>query len=267
MKGTTMEQNEPNRLTVMYRWSDSFDAWHYAHKYYLKPEDKERLFPVDLRALEQLGRSLDNLDISDQLHDGENMPGCTIYYKDLGLEKVLPARLVAAGLLAMVAYRQERQQELTPEEFQAALQLNAWLRGYEKKLQTKRRNLKQELQKQLACGDTFLRDYEVEAEIEIYLSDDDPFCTAPTPDLHDWDCDISLMCRLQLPDQFDEDTDYNDHPDRGKCCNPIFNEPHCWLFHDLTAHHGVPIKHLCRIGRVWGEVMVRHQNTENVTSL
>jgi hypothetical protein len=258
-----MEQHDEQRLAVMHGWSNIFNAWHYIHKYYLEPEDKGQLFPADLQALERLQGTT---EVSELLRNGDSMPGCTVYYKDLGLEKSLSGRLVAAGLLGIAAYRKERQQEMTPEELQAALQLNAWLREYEQTLHRQRNQLEQKLKKSLAGGDPFATHYEIEVELEYYLRDDDPFCTAADPHLNDWDEDISLMCRLRLEQHNSGDTDYNDHPERGRCSNPVFNEPHSWLFHDLTSHHGVPVKHLCRIGRVWGEVMVRYQNAVGVST-
>ena len=268
---------EDKRITVSYRDSAHFDDWHFIHKYYLAPEDKGKLFPVDICALHMMAyRDAEfEHELEIDLWHGvipEKLPAITIYYRDLKLEKQLGPELVRCGLLAISAYQQELLLEPTAEEARAALNLNDWLRGYEKTLAAKQVEIEEGLQNGLRGADPFLVDYEINLEMQFYLREEDPFCDNDAANRHDWDIDAALMCNMEYisgPSWLSEinDPDYRgigdnrDHNDmRGSVSNnPVRSVSHCELFHRLISHHGVPIKHLKRIGRIWTDFKVQYQ--------
>lgn len=184
------------KIPVNYRNSDYFNSNHFIHKYYLSHEDKGKLFPVDITAIE--------MSIEDENHTNlwngiipENLPECTIFYRDIGLEKQVASDLVRRAMLASSRYWQDRNAELTMEEVRAALHLNEWLRGYEKTLLAKQLLIEKELKDSLRGKDPFLVDYEIELKLDFYLREDDPFYDNDDANQHDWDCHSALICRLK----------------------------------------------------------------------
>jgi hypothetical protein len=71
--------------------------------------------------------------------------------------------------------------------------------------------------------------------------------------------------RVNEPDYFGLGDDQN-HNDCGNINhpNPVYREKHCYLFHELTSHCGVPFKHLIRIGLISAEFIVRYQNMVDI---
>lgn len=274
--------NNSRRLLVFYRDSDLFDSSLFIHKYYLAPEDKGKLFPVDIRALEVLSCSgveyglEGNLDLWRSIIP-EQLPDVTIYYQDLKLEKTVDANLVRRGLQAIAAYRRDILRDATPEEARAALQLNDWLRNYEKTLAAKYLDLENGLKHGLSGADPFLVDYEIALEMKFYLREDDPYFDNEAANEHDWDMDAGLMCNLKYlftpsclkefddPDYFGigDNQDHNDAHGRSRT-DPVLHARHCMLFHELTSHHGVPIRHLKRIGRIWTDIKVQYQTAVEI---
>lgn len=251
------------RYPVQYRSSEHSWPERYIHKYYLSPDLKRIIFPVDIGAIESLQENADRLA-------GDN-PDITIYYKDLGLEKRVSGEVSRQVLEACNAYRFDCRAELTPEEVRAALNLNDWLAEWEKKLRDDCIRLNKEMERRLRGNDSFLTDYEIEMEIDFYLRDDDPFYDNDDTNSHDWDIDTSLMCKMECrcgkitaeevtaPDYRGLGDD-KDHKEARHSSNPVYQVRHCFLFHELTSHLYVPLKHLSRIGRVFTDIRVWHQN-------
>lgn len=264
------------KIPVNYRNSDYFNSSHFIHKYYLSHEDKGKLFPVDIDAIERSVGGDDDIDFRRGIIP-ENLQGCTIFYRDIGLEKQVAGDLVRRALLASSQYWQDCNVELTPEEVRAALHLNEWLRGYEKTLLAKQLLIEKELKDGLRGKDPFLVDYEIELKLDFYLREDDPFYDNDDANQHDWDSHSALMCRLKYisaytsksnvdtPDYrgLGDDQDHNYIRD-SKHVNPVYRAKHCSLFHQLADHCDVPFKHLIRIGMVWAEFEVLYQNMVDI---
>lgn len=190
------------RICVSYRASDIFDSWHYIHKYYLTPEDKGKLFPVDICALDMLSYRQADFEIEGEidLRHGmipDKLHTITIFYKDLKLEKVVDAELVRCGLRAISAYRQDKWCELTAEEARAALNLNEWLRCYEKILIAKHNEIEEGLRNDLRVAEPFLVDYEIDLVISFFLHENDLLNDNDDADCNDWDSEVSLMCIMK----------------------------------------------------------------------
>ena len=266
-------------LVTRYRQSDQFDASHFVNKYYLSPDDKERLFPANINALETIEFELAD-EVRIKIWDGEvpdDLPECTISYEDIGLVKQVDSALVRRALLAVSQYRQDLWNELTPEEVRAALNLNDWLRKYEKTLLAKQLSLEEELENGLRGNDPFLVDYEIDLSLDFYVRDNDPYYDNDGANEHDWDMDSALMCRLKYlsahtshheindPDYWGlgDEQDHNDMRGNGHS-NPVYQAKHSSLFHELTEHFGVPHKHLIRIGMIWADFEVRYQNAVDI---
>ena len=270
------------RFQVDHRDSNLFDYWHYIHKYYLSPDDKGRLFPVDIQALEFLFYDREEFGIEEpfDLWHGVipgTLPDVMIFYRDLKLEKHLDADLVRRSLTAIAAYKQELMRDLTPEEERAALNLNTWLGGYEKSLVARYIEIANGMNEGLRGTDPLLVDYEIDLEMQFYLREDDPFYDNDAANEHDWEIHTALMCELKSlitphrrndvhdPEYFGlgDDRDHNEPWGRG-CADPVMQARHCYLFHTLTSHCGVPRSHLKRIGMIWTDIRVINQTAVTI---
>ena len=155
----TVDENGWKHLTINYYRNEFDHKKRYIHKYYLSAEDKGKLLPIDLDALET---SLD--EDRRGLWTGivpDVVKGCTIIYQDLGAEKRVDSDLARRGGLAIAEYYKDMKAELTPQELRAALNLNEWLLEYEKKLLAKQLSIEEELKNGLRGNDPFLVDYEL----------------------------------------------------------------------------------------------------------
>ncbi len=269
-----VEDSGRKYITVRYSRSDVFDSSHFIHKYYLSNEDKRNLFPVDINALETMA-CLDD-EISADFWNGvipEDLPECTIVYDDVGLEKYVDCSLVRRGLLAVSSYRKDQRAELATEEVRAALNLNEWLREYEKILLAEQLSIEKEIKNGLRGSDTFLVDFETELTLDFYVREDDSFYENNDADKHDWDRHSALMCRIKYLVASTSSDAINNPGYRGlgdtkahnyirsiDHNNPVYRARHCSLFRELTEHCGVPFKHLIRIGTIWANIEVIYQN-------
>lgn len=268
--------------------SYQYDYNNFIHKYFLAPEDKAKLCPSDISVLnilaDRLAEFCDDELCDDELCDGScTTPHvapsfATIYYKDVKLEKQVDWGVVQRGLSAIEAYDQDCSAELTLEETRAALNLNDWLRNHEKILLARMLAIKQQLQQEMRSDAAFLADYEINLMLDFYLREDDPFFEDELSSCDDWDMETARMCYMEcfvasnLTKADVDDPDYfglgdnQDHNDMRNCNldNPVYQSKHCWLFHELISHCGVPIKHLIRIGAVWADFQVIHQHTVTI---
>ena len=267
------DDNGRKHLTVNFRDNGSAYEHRFIHKYYLSAEDKGKLLPVDLLVL-AMCLDEDNYELWNGIVP-EVVEGCTIFYQDIGAEKRVESDLARRGLLAITKYYKDQRAELTPEEIRVALNLNEWLREYEKKLLAKQLSIEEELKDGLRGKDPFLVDYEIELKINFYVREDDLFYENDDANKYDCDSHSALMCcvkhidirsgEIGTPDYrgLGDDQDHSnicniDHPD------PIFRVKHCTLFHELTYRHDVPFKHLGRIGMIWAEFEVLYQNMVDI---
>lgn len=255
-----------------------YNCDNFIHIYFLAPEDKTKLCPSDISVLEILAdRHAEFCD--DSCTALPNTPNfATIYYKDLKLEKQVDWEVVQRGLSAIKAYDQDCSTELTLEETRAALNLNDWLRNHEKTLLARLLNIEQRMQKEMRSDASFLADYEINLTLDFYLREDDPFFENELSSRDDWDMETARMCYMEcivarnLTKADVDDPDYfglgdnQDHNDMRNCNldNPVYQSKHCWLFHKLISHCGVPIKHLIRIGAIWADFQVIHQHAVTI---
>jgi hypothetical protein len=246
----------------------------YIHKYYLPQELKARIFPVDINGI---GRCLSNDDWHG-VWEGrapEYVPNCLILYKDIGLEKRIDAETARRVLLAAAAYHADCSAELTAEEEQAAMKLNAWFIEWEKDLLDRCYKLGTEMERQVRSGDSWLTDYEIEVEVDFYVREDDPFHLNNMPDAQneDIDKDTSLLCTMKdslcMRNVMRKNEDYwgiGDNQDHSELSGLAsegdgFNHVReCLTYHELFSQYQFPRKHAGRIGYVSTDIVVRHQN-------
>ena len=250
-----------------------FDSSHFIHKYYLSLEDKEKLFPVDICAVEMMVAHDERINNRNRIP--EEFEEYTIFYRDIRLEKRVKPDLVKKVLMAISQYNEDCRCALTSKEIRAALNLNDWLQKYEKILLKKRRKIESELSSLLHRNDHFLVDYEISLKISFYLREDDLF-NDDKANHDDWDKDVALMCCINPGCSsskktgnskywgIGDDLDHNDIRSSSDHSNPLFQARHCLLFHELTQHCEVPFKHLIRIGWIWADFEVIHQNAFDI---
>ena len=247
----------------------------YIHKYYLPQELRVRILPADIDGISLCFASDDECNVWEGLIP-DKVSDCVILYKDLGLEKRIDGETVHRVLIAIAAYHADGRAELTPEEDQAAMNLNTWFMEWEKDLLARCIKLRTEMERQVRSGDSWLTDYEIDVEVAIGVRDDDSYSADNMPDgwRDDIDADPALLCTMKLlvipktdpgDDKYWGIGDNQDHNDcRGNRDEGIYNMRHCTTFHELFSHSQIPIKHAGRIGRVFTDIIVRHQNGINV---
>ena len=244
----------------------------YTHKYYLPQELRASIFPVDIDGITSCFYDDYNIYGVNGGYIPENVPDCVIKYKDLGLEKHINGDTVRRVLLAIAGYYADDRALLTPEEQQAALNLNTWFIEWERDLHNRCIQLSRDMERQVRSGDKWLSDYEIDVEVDFYVRDDDPFSLDNMPDgsKDDIDCDTGLLCTMKLlvalpiflcgSGQRWGIGDGQDHNDCHTRQEEIYNVRHCATFHELFRHMHMPVKHAGRIGRVYTDIIIRHQN-------
>lgn len=245
----------------------------YIHKYYLPLEVRQRIFLADIRALKRA------CVVEEAWRGNPSDPPlcCVVYYDDLCLEKAIPAHDVALVLQAITAYSDDCHSKLTDDENRAAMNLNTWLRDWEKNLLAECVRIIEEMEQRVRSGDSWLTDYEIDVEVAFYIRDDDPFSEENNSDAdnHDVDNDASLLCSTELlvgpifgkaaesPDFWGiaDGKDHNyEHGSGLRCKSSIYEAEHCSTFHELYSQLHIPMKHMGRIGYVATDIKVCHQN-------
>jgi hypothetical protein len=262
-------------LTASYHRARHRPQARYIHKYYLSQELKQRIFLADIGAL------MHNLDDWDVWRGKfpDIIPCCVVRYNDLLLEKTIPGHDVEVVLQAITTYFADTHSVLTKDENQAAINLNTWLMGWEKKLLAEGIRQRKEMEQQISSGNGGLTDHDIDLEVEVsfYVSDDDPFSEDKNPEAseHDVDKEASLLCSVLLPNDFSEDAtsldywgigdarDYNDGHSSG-LEDSIYEARHCITFHELHSHQCIPMKHMGRIGVVISDIKILHQNHQEI---
>ena len=258
-------------ITIYFMHSVHADQSRYIHKFYLPQELRTNIFPVDIDGISCSFYK----DCDFGLWEGrvpENVPDCLIKYKDIGLEKHINADTVRQVLLAIAAYHIDNRAVLSQEENRAAMNLNTWFIEWEKDLLNRCIQLSRDMEHQVRLRDNWLSDYEIDVEVEFYVRDDDPFSEDNMPDGSQCDIDsnTALLCTMKLLVQgpifrygsehhwgIGDDQDHNDCHSRPE---EIYNVRHCATFHELFSHMHMPVKHAGRIGSVYTDIIIRHQN-------
>jgi hypothetical protein len=262
-------RGKENRISVRYKNSERFDGNRYIHKYYLSPEDKAALFPIDIFALQA---AASELQISWHEEIPNVLPEYTICYKDLGFEKKIECPLMQRAFLAIAEYWQDRNAELTPDEVEFALFFNQWLIEREKSLLEMQLSLEQDLNMRYCGRNNFFMDYLILLNIYFSLRDDDPYSSNDDAldDLTFNICKINYHY-IHSPEHrpgtqgyrgLGDGHDYREPANKND--NPVTQERHCMLFHKLTEEAGVPYKHLARIGYIWTDFIVQCQDVSIV---
>lgn len=249
----------------------------YIQKYYLPQEIRDRIYPADIEGISSC------FDDECELWEGcipEKLPDCVITYKDIGMDKRIDGETARQVMLAYMAYHDEWMAELTPEEEQAAINLNHWLIEWEKQLLARLIQISEAMERQVRSGDSWLTDYEIEVTVLFYAREDDPFSYDNTEDF--WkgeiECDSQLICEMDLwpcrlpvsaADTAKENYcgigDRQDHNDLSHYYDEHEKpERHCYTFHELYDHKHFRRKHMKRIGFVSTDIVVRHQNDVSI---
>lgn len=254
----------PERIEVI-RFGCSQEA-EYIHKYYLPKECLVAITPQDVDAL------IGYVPLSWREHEPswqvKSMlsDGVVLFYKDIGCEKSLTAEQVKTVFSAVAAWSDEVwSAELTDEETQAAIALNERLTLLEKEIRDECVRLDNELQARVQRGDGFESDYEILVDVEFYMDETHPEYSedfgAESIIRLEWMPFKELAARLQDDDYWGvgDEKDHNHIRSRNHPEHPLWGGPHCRLFHELDDHSPMPMKHACRIGRIWAEIRVWHQ--------
>lgn len=260
----------PERIEVA-RFAYSQEA-EYIHKYYLPREYCRSVTRQDTAALlyhAHIPRGGE--DPSDR---GKAMmsDGALLFYKDIGCEKFLGSEQIKTVFMAVKEWSADNGAELTDEEINAAIALNARLARLEESILKECVKLDNELQARSAGGDEFLNDYEIFVEVVFFMDDNHP--AYYEDDVYH---DAEVMVRLQgtpsmpgkgVAEEIQQD-DYwgvGDEMDHNRILSrihpghPLWGIPHCRLFHELEHYSPMPMRHVGRIGMIWSEIKVLHQN-------
>ena len=258
-------------LTASYSKAKYKHKARYIHKYYLPRTLQPRIFLADIIAIMH---ELDDWNVfRNELP--ERAPCCVVHYEDLLTVKVIPGREVWLVLEAITNYLDDWHCELTDEENRAAINLNKWLTEWETRLLSECVRRTEEMELCVKSLDPWLTDYEIDLEVDFYARDDDSYSEDNNPDAsdHDVDSDAALLCSTvllmdsgKISEKESNSPDYlgigdrKDHKEFSHRSDTVFREKHCSTFHDLYSRLGVPMKHMGRIGRVYTDIKVYHQN-------
>ncbi len=242
----------------------------YIHKYYLHLELRSRISPADINGIRKCFTA--ECDVWER-RLAEKLPDCVIMYKDIGMEKRIDGETARQVLLAHIAYLDDRQAELTAEELQAAINLNAWLIEWEKRLLARCIQVSEAMERQIRSGDSWLTDYHIEVAVDFFVRDDDPFSYKNMPDSYENYEDCGTLCHSEMlfsrpissfeaaKDDYYGIGDSLDHNDRRHFSDsPVDQVRHCLTFHELYDHLYVPMMHMGRIGRIFTDIVIQHQN-------
>jgi len=247
----------------------------FVHKYYLPLALRPQISPADI---EGIRRCFKDEKSDDWVRIPEEFCDCVITFKDIGMEKRIDAETARQVLVAYKAYDDEDRAELTPEEEQAAINLNSWLIDWEKRVLAECIQLNETIERRILSGDSWLTDYEIDVTVYFYTRADDPFSYDNMPDSwkDDVDSDSSLLCQLKLShlkvtaeevakENYWNIGDSRDHNDFS-CLYDEHERPerHCHTYHELYDHRHFPRKHMKRIGRVYTDIVVRCQNGTDI---
>lgn len=124
-----------------------------------------------------------------------------------------------------------------------------------------------ELLLRIEKGDDFLKDYEIDIDINFYMDDKHPAYYEDDV-YHDTEILIHLNeCIKRLSDEMKKEDywgigdkeDHNDKPHRNSE-HPLWGIRNCYLFHELESYSPMPLKHVTRIGMIRTDIKVWHQN-------
>ena len=257
--------------TARFLWGNRDFSSRYIQKYYLHQDLRDKIFPADI---EGISRCFADESEKWEGRIPEKLPDCIVTYKDIGMDKHFDGETVRQIMSAYMAYQEERWSDLTPEEEQAAINLNRWLIEWEKQLLARLIQISELMEHQVRSGDSWLTDYEIDVTVSFYARDDDPFSYDNTEEF--WkgniECDSQLLCEVStirgpisaadvakedywgIGDSVEHNEFWHYYDEHEK------PERHCDTFHELYDHVHFPKKHMRRIGYVTTDIEVQHQN-------
>ncbi|MCK5296020.1 MAG: hypothetical protein KAJ75_03940, partial [Alphaproteobacteria bacterium] len=156
--------------------------------------------------------------------------------------------------------------EATPEEMEYLDKLNLKFAELQNLTYFKITEIKNQLKKQIAEGDAFLKDYEVFPEVSFILNENDPLCDDDSDNIiahcnwhHFEEClaEAGLDWNQKDPDKLD--CNWNDF---SHCKDsPFYQKHHCHLFHALLDHifPSLSLDDVLRIGDINIDIKVEHQ--------
>jgi hypothetical protein len=247
----------------------SFDKrrMNFIHRYYLPRMYREKLTPADIAAIDsfmlqerKVGESLSSFS---ELFRGKD---CCIHYIKEELTKKLTDESFIAGMTACDLYEEDcrKRVDLTDEDSNYLIKFNEQLRTFEYELRKELAAIDNELQRELEAGALFVQDYEIEAIINFILAEDDPW----SEDNDDNILYEYVYCwnpkHRKAEDLFAGVDGWNDKRGATYSNLPIWQVPHCWLFHELEDHSPVPVQYLNRIGMIWTDIHSLKQSFTHV---
>ena len=243
----------------------------YIHRYYLPKQYQDEIQPRDVASLYEEFIRMTFEDETPDLTRTTMLEGpCIIRYRREHLVKEIPSALMPCLFEACMAYRlDKRPYNLSDEDSRFLISLNDRVRILEHELRCECNRLNREYHTRINEGALFLEDYEIDVTLYLMLRREHPLLQKnDDPVLYEFNPAGFGTVR---PDAWDEHIreeqasatmDFNDlrnsdHPlIRG---TSLFQIPHCHLFHELSAHSPVPLKHLCGIDSISCAIEIQHQ--------
>lgn len=140
------------------------------------------------------------------------------------------------------------------------VQLNRRLARIETDVIREARAVNVALARRVKDNNDWLDDYAIDLEVSFHLDESDPKFD-PESD------NIVAQFRSILNGNLGKNHinfgigDGKNHPCSFLPANhPLARERHCWLFHWLYDHQHVTWSRMARIGRIWSDIVVRHQS-------
>jgi hypothetical protein len=249
----------------------------YIRRYYLPDQFRFEFRDEDMEAIYDYYNLLfctleTPAEISAQLLVGP----CGIRYDCERVFKEIPSDQILPVIDACYRYHHDRWDwSLSEDESRFLIDLNDRLHSLEHDINTECYRLYQDIHPRKERGEPFLDDYELMVEICFVLHENHPLSR---------DDDDNIIFEMHeyktaRPDNLEdliskerekEKTDWNDARGAENPVirnNPLFNTPHCWLFHNLQSHSKAPLKHLFGIGSIWVDIKVVHQKVMEINQV
>lgn len=238
----------------------------YIHKYYLPKALYKEVTrqDVDVLSYHVPGRDGELPDLVQPMMS----EGVVISYKDIGCEKFLSGRHITAVFDAVKEHDEDCRASLSDEELRSAILLNKRLGSLEEKIKKELIVLNKTLQGRLVKGDEFLKDYEIGVKVTYYMDHNHP--EYYEDDVYH-DTEIMGFFKGFGKHVTEEEVSKKDYSGLGgrkdynelrpkNSDNPFLGMRLCYLFH-WYEYSPMPLKHITRIGNIFTDIKVYHQNS------
>ena len=153
-------------------------------------------------------------------------------------------------------------QELSSAQRQYLQTINARLAVIEQHVKREARALITQLEVRVQDPVDWLHDYELELDVSFWLREDDP--AYQTDDDNILVTLKDYLKGLGDPEHIGMGDGNNYNKFQWREGHPMQGEFHCWLYHCLYDHTGLPWDDLLRIGHIWVDMRVLYQHTSAV---